>query len=53
VPAELPELSPVECRRRAEQAAARSQVGESVMWGLLALAGEVAEVRRELKKARR
>jgi hypothetical protein len=53
VPAELPELSPAECRRRAEQAASRSQVAESVMWALLAISGDLAGLRRELRQGRR
>jgi hypothetical protein len=52
MPTELPKLSPVECRRRAEDCADRSDVTRSVMWSLLALTGEVAELRRELRQRR-
>lgn len=56
---ELPKLSPVECRRRAEERAqpdadgwAASRVPEATMWALLAIAGELAELRRELRQRR-
>lgn len=41
-----------EYRRRADEAAERSDVTRSVMWSLLAVAGELAEIRRELKRTR-
>ncbi|WP_281891737.1 hypothetical protein [Phytohabitans aurantiacus] len=50
---ELPELSPAECRRRAEQAAQQREVGESVMWALLAISGDLSALRRELRQGRR
>lgn len=41
---------PVDYRRRALECADRSDVTRSVMWSLLAVAQELAEIRRELKR---
>lgn len=41
---------PVDCRRRAEDGS-RGET-ERVVWALLAIAGELAEIRRELKRRR-
>jgi len=52
MPTELPKLSPVEYRRRAEDAAERSDRETSVMWSLLAIASDLAEIRHEMKRRR-
>ncbi|MEU5950327.1 hypothetical protein ABZ793_32955 [Micromonospora sp. NPDC047465] len=44
--------SPGECRRLATDAAAANHVSRSVIWALLAIAGELAEIRRELRRSR-
>jgi hypothetical protein len=49
---ELPKLAPVECRKRAEDAAEGSDASRSVMWSLLAIAGELADIRRDLRQRR-
>lgn len=42
---------PLECRQNAERSLPGNQAGASV-WALLAIAGELAEIRRELRKRR-
>lgn len=43
---------PGDCRRRATEAAERSDVTRSAMWSLLGILGELVEIRRELKRGR-
>ncbi|MEV2236700.1 hypothetical protein [Micromonospora sp. NPDC049891] len=47
---EMPAAS--ECRRLASDCAAADNVARSVMWSLLAIAGDLAELRRDLRRAR-
>lgn len=50
----LPQLEPQECRRRAEECLGHGQtdtdVPRALAYGLLALAGEVHAIRRQLGK---
>jgi hypothetical protein len=44
---------PRECRRNAEAALEENAPAVAQVWALLAIAGELAEMRREQRKARR
>lgn len=43
-------IEPLECRKRAEDGSGND--GERLVWAALAIAGELAEIRRELRKRR-
>lgn len=43
--------APLECRQNAERSLPGNTAGACV-WALLAIAGELAEIRRELRRAR-
>ena len=49
----LPQVEPHEARREAEDLlslkATDSSVGRAIVWGLVAVAGELAAIRRKLK----
>lgn len=46
------EVSPPECRRRAARHAELHDLPAAGIWALLAIAGELAELRRELRRSR-
>lgn len=50
----LPQAEPHECRRRAEDFLGLGDVDvdvpRAIAWGLLAVAGELAEIRKQIRK---
>ncbi|WUI00207.1 hypothetical protein OHR68_43195 [Spirillospora sp. NBC_00431] len=46
-------VEPLECRQHAEELLAEERPWSSAIWALLAIAGELAAIRRQLEKSAR
>lgn len=53
MPDEAERLTPRECRRRAAEAAEHEEHAASLAWSMLAISGDLVELRRELRSGRR